>query len=142
MKKLLWSMLLAASVVASQAIDWTTDLNAARKTAQEQKKTVLVNFTGSDWCPWCIKLKKEIFDQSEFKDYAKDKLILVEIDFPRKKEQSDELKKTNRKLAEQYKIEGYPTVVVLNSEGKELGKLGYETGGPKAFLKSLEKLGK
>ena len=78
----------------------------------------------------------------EFKDFADKNLVLVEVDFPRKKEQSAEQKKANRALQEKYGIEGYPTIVVLNGDGKKVGKLGYMKGGPKAFIAELEKLKK
>lgn len=101
-----------------------------------------MDFTGSDWCGWCIKLKKEVFDTKEFKEYADKNLVLVEIDFPRKKAQSEELKKANRALQAKYKIEGYPTIIVLNAEGKQVDELGYMRGGPKPFIEKLEKLKK
>lgn len=131
---------LALSVQAGKL--WETDLSAALKTAKTEKKLVLVDFTGSDWCPWCIKLRKEVFDQSEFISYVKTNYVLVEIDFPRKKEQPIEVQKANQALANKYKIEGYPTVVVLDDEGKELKRLGYEPGGPKPFIEKLSAIKK
>src|SRR5262249_3241150 len=103
-------------------------------------KLILIDFTGSDWCPWCIKLKKEVFSQSEFVEYAEKNLVPVEVDFPRKKQLPAELKKANQALQQKYQIQGYPTVVVLDGSGKKLGELGYQPGGPKAFIAELEKL--
>jgi protein disulfide-isomerase len=144
MKSFVALAFLIASLTAISAapLTWSVDLSASLTKAKETKKLVLANFTGSDWCPWCIRLKKEVFDQKEFADYANKNLLLVEIDFPRKKPQTEELKKTNKRLSEQYAIEGYPTVVVLDSAGKELGKLGYVDSGPKGFIAELEKLRK
>jgi thioredoxin-related protein len=131
---------LALSVQAEKL--WETDLSTALKTAKTEKKLVLVDFTGSDWCPWCIKLHKEVFDKAEFTTYAKTNFVLVEIDFPRTKAQPAEEKKANQALANKYKIEGYPTVVILDDEGKELKRLGYQPGGPKPFIEKLSAIKK
>ena len=118
---------------------WITDLPAAQKKAKEEKKLVLMDFTGSDWCGWCIKLNKEVFDTKEFEDYAKDNLVLVEVDFPNKKKQTAELKKANAALKDKYGANGFPTIVVLNSEGKQVWKQpGYMPGGAKAWIAKLE----
>lgn len=143
MKKLLSLLALATLVVSAHAEKlWETDLSAALKTAKTEKKLVLVDFTGSDWCPWCIKLHKEVFEKTDFTDYAKKNLVLVEIDFPRRTEQSIEVKKANQALANKYNIEGYPTVLVLDGEGKEVKRLGYQAGGPKPFIEELSKIKK
>ncbi len=143
LKKLLSLFVLTTLALSVQAGKlWETDLSAALKTAKTEKKLVLVDFTGSDWCPWCIKLRKEVFDQSEFISYVKTNYVLVEIDFPRKKEQPIEVQKANQALANKYKIEGYPTVVVLDDEGKELKRLGYQPGGPKPFIEKLSAIKK
>jgi len=112
---------------------WTTDLKAAMAESKESGKPILMNFTGSDWCGWCIKLHKEVFDKKEFKTWAKKNVVLMTIDFPRSKSQSDELKKQNRALAEQYGIRGFPTILFVNAEGKKLGESGYLAGGPKKW---------
>ena len=142
MKTFLLSLLLAGAGLTVKAADptWQTDLSKAQEQARKEHKTVLANFTGSDWCPWCIKLKNEVFAQPDFATYAAKNLVLVEIDFPRRKAQSAELKATNQALQKKYKIQGFPTVVVFNSQGKRLGDLGYTEGGPKAFLAKLNKL--
>ena len=99
-----------------------------------------MDFTGSDWCSWCIKFKKEVLDTAEFQDYAAKNVVLVELDYPSKKVQSAELKKANAALKDQYNIHGYPTLVVLDKDGKEIGRqVGYSKGGPKAFIARLEK---
>jgi thioredoxin-related protein len=145
MKKLATLFLIcsaAVSAVAGEKLDWMTDLPKAQAQAKADNKLVVMDFTGTDWCPWCIKLNKEVFSTPEFSEFAAKNLVLVEVDFPRHKQQSSELKKANQRLQEKYKIEGYPTVVVLDSAGKKVGELGYEEGGPKPFIEKLAKLKK
>src|SRR5205823_6632614 len=116
-----------------------TDVPKAVEKAKAEKKLVMLDFTGSDWCGWCIKLHKEVFSKPEFAEYAKKSLVLVEVDFPRTKKQTAELKKANEHLMEKYKVEGFPTIIVLNGEGKKVGETGYVEGGPKAWLAEFEK---
>jgi thioredoxin-related protein len=143
MKKALLALALGFVVATASAGEgWTTDAVTAQAKAKAEKKLVLLDFTGSDWCGWCIKLNKEIFSTPEFIQYAKDNLVLVEVDFPRKKQLSSEQKKANNALGEKYGIKGYPTIIVLDGEGKKVGKLGYMKDGPKAFIAALEKLKK
>ena len=119
---------------------WKTDFKAAFVEAREEGKNVLVDFTGSDWCGWCIKLDKEVFSKDAFKKYAEDKLVLVEIDFPRKKQQSKELVEQNKKLADKYGIRGFPTILIFSPEEELLGKTGYKAGGPEAYIKHIEEI--
>jgi protein disulfide-isomerase len=131
---------LALLRVNAAASEWLTDLPKAQAKAKEEKKLVMLDFTGSDWCGWCIKLHNEVFSKPEFAEYAKKNLVLVEVDFPRKKQLSAAQKRANDALQTKYKIEGYPTIIVLNGEGKQVGQLGYMPGGPKAFIAELEKV--
>lgn len=132
--------------VASQLFaaegQWLTDLPKAQEKAKAEKKMVLVDFTGSDWCPPCKALHKNIFSSQEFLQYAKDNLVLVEIDFPNRKPQSPELKKANRELAKKYDVKSYPTVIVFDSDGKELKKESgyYPDWTPKDYVGKLKKL--
>ena len=144
MRKIAFALLASCALLQAGAEDlqWLTDLPKAQAKAKEEKKLVLMDFTGSDWCPWCVKLSKEVFSQPEFADYAKKNLVLVEVDFPRKKQQAEELKKANQALEEKYNIKSFPTIVVLDSEGKKVGELEYQPGGPKPFIAELEKLKK
>ena len=145
MKKMTIGLLLcwlALQGMAAENTEWLTDLPKAQAKAKAENKLVLMDFTGSDWCVWCKKLNAEIFSKPEFAEYAAKNLVLVELDFPNAKPQSAELKKANAALAAKYKIEGYPTVIVLNGEGKKVGELGYMEGGPKAFIAELQKLKK
>src|SRR5439155_1188246 len=130
---------LALMQVGAEELNWLTDLPKAQAQAKKENKLVMLDFTGSDWCGWCIKLNKEVFSKSEFADYAKKNLVLVEVDFPHGKKQTEEQKKANQKLFEKYKIEGYPTIIVLNGEGTQVGELGYMSN-PTPFIEELDKL--
>jgi thioredoxin-related protein len=135
---------LAFAVIGSAGAEttWETNLKKAQDQAKTGHKFLLVDFTGSDWCGWCKRLNAEVFSQPQFKEYAAKNLVLLEIDFPRRKTQTMELKKQNEELAGQYQIMGFPTIIVLNSDGKKIGELGYTPGGPGAFIAELEKLRK
>ena len=123
--------------------EWLTDFNKAKEKAKAEKKMVLMDFTGSDWCPPCKALHKNVLSSAEFVEYAKKNLILVEVDFPTAKKQTAELKKANSELAKKFGIDGYPTIVVLDSNGKELSKnSGYGGEKPKEFIAKIEALKK
>jgi thioredoxin-related protein len=141
MIKALHALILTAAVCMAQAGDgWLTDLEAAKKQAAQEKKAVLIDFTGSDWCPPCKKLKADVFDKEEFKKFAADNLVLVEVDFPRSKPQSPELKKANAALQKSYKIEAYPTIVILDPSGKKLQEFqGYGGEDVKAYIAKIQK---
>ena len=145
MKTFLIAMLAATicwQVNAAEAA-WLTDLPKAQAQAKAENKIVLIDFTGSDWCGWCIKFRKEVLDSAEFQAYAAKNVVLVELDFPSKKAQSDDLKKANNALKAKYDIHGFPSLVVLDKGGKEIGRqVGYSEGGPKAFIAKLEKFKK
>jgi thioredoxin-related protein len=119
---------------------WETDFELAKQRAKDEKKDILVDFTGTDWCSWCIKLKKEVFDQPAFQEYAKKNLIMVELDFPRKKVLDEKLKKQNAELAEKYEVQGYPTILLLNSKGREVARTGYQEGGPEKYIDHVKEL--
>jgi protein disulfide-isomerase len=132
--------LCAPSVFAKPG--WLTDYKQAQEEAKANKKLVLVDFTGSDWCGWCIKLDREVFSKPEFQEYAKKNLVLLEVDFPRTKQLTPAERSQNQELAQRYNVAGFPTIVVLDGEGKQVGELGYTPGGPSAFIKMLESLPK
>ncbi len=129
-----------AGIVASKAAEaWKTDYSAALAQAAKENKMVLLDFTGSDWCGWCIKLQKDTFSKPEFKKFAEKGLVLVELDFPREKAQSAELKKQNEELAEKFGVQGFPTLVLLDPQGQEAARqVGYLPGGPGAFIQWVE----
>ncbi len=121
-------------------LKWEHNLEKAMDVAKKSGKPIFVDFTGSDWCGWCIKLDKEVFKKSEFIEYAAHNLVLVEIDFPRKTKQAPELKEYNEKLMKKYAVRGFPTILLLNAEGKEIGKTGYVEGGPSNYVKHLKEI--
>ena len=117
----------------------STALAGALSRAQSENKLVLLDFPGSDWCPWCIKFAHDILSTDQFASYANAKLVLLKVDFLRHAPQSDDLKRANAALAKQFGVHGYPTYVLLNTDGKELGRqAGYLKGGPNAFIAKLE----
>ena len=148
MKKFPQTILVALSVLlfgaagASAKEGWLTDYKKAQEEAKASNKLLLIDFTGSDWCGWCIRLDREVFSKPEFREYATKNFILLEADFPRRKELSAEVKAQNLELAQRYRIEGFPTIVVLDGTGKKVGELGYTPGGPAAFIAQLDKIPK
>jgi thioredoxin-related protein len=120
---------------------WTTDYAAAKKDAAENKKDLLIDFTGSDWCGWCIKLNEEVFQHDPFKTGVKDDFVLVELDFPRdKSKQSDEVKAQNEELNKKYAVQGFPTILLADAEGRPYAKTGYQAGGPEKYVAHLDEL--
>lgn len=119
---------------------WGTSYEQGQQEAKAGNKLVLLDFTGSDWCGWCIMLDREVFSQPQFKEYASKNLVLVEVDFPKRKRVSTETREQNERLLMRYQVQGFPTIIVLNSEGKMVAELGYMQGGPDAFIAVLEKL--
>lgn len=119
---------------------WTTDADAAKAKAKKTGKRVLMLFTGSDWCPWCKLLDREILTSEAFLDYADKNLVLLLLDFPQAKAQDDKVKAQNDQLAKDYGVKGFPTVVVLRADGTKAGETGYNKAGPAAFIGELEKL--
>ncbi len=140
MKKLTLALLACGALVQAGAaeVHWTTDYPKALATAKTEQKMVLLNFTGSDWCPFCIRFDHEVLSTETFAKYAQANLVPVVIDFPHTLTQSAALKKANDQLQAQYKVQGYPTYVLLNCDGKEVWRQeGYAGGGPTAFIARL-----
>lgn len=127
---------LTASAFATTPEGWTTDLTKALEQAKAENKSVLVEFTGSDWCPPCMAMRKNVFSKKEFVDAASKKFVLVEVDFPKG---DPAVKAKNEPLAEKYKIEGFPTVLLLTPAGKEFSRF-YASEYPKTedFIKHLD----
>jgi thioredoxin-related protein len=120
--------LAATSAIAADG-EWPSDYSKALETARSQNKRVLLDFTGSDWCGPCIELRKRVFSRPDFRAYAEKNLVLVEVDYPQRKQQSPELKQQNEKLSRQYGIDqkGFPTVVLLDPDGKVVREFtGYD----------------
>ena len=132
-----------ASAEPASESSWGTDLPAALNRARSENRMVLLDFTGSDWCGWCIKFDQDVLSMDKFAGYAKSKLVLVRLDFSRHKEQDAALKQANEQLSKRFGVDGYPTFVLLNSAGKELGRqVGYLEGGPDAFIAELDGFGR
>ncbi|HVU26595.1 MAG TPA: thioredoxin family protein [Verrucomicrobiae bacterium] len=141
MKKILLTLLACGALLKASAVElnWLTDVPKAQAQAKTENKLVLLDFTGSDWCGWCIKLDNDTFSKPEFADYAKKNLVLVQLDYPNKKPQSDELKKANATLQKKYNIEGFPTLIALKADGTVVWQqVGYLPGGPTALIAKLE----
>lgn len=120
---------------------WTPDFDAARKQAADAKKDLLLDFTGSDWCGWCIRLDDEVFKHDAFKKAVADQFVLVEIDFPQdEKKIDDKTREQNEKLQARYGVEGYPTIVLADADGRPYAFTGYREGGPEAYVKHLGEL--
>jgi len=123
------------------AADWSSDYAAARKQAAGEKKDLLIDFTGSDWCAWCIKLKQEVFEHPTFEAGAKDRYVFVELDYPKDKARlSEAVLKQNEALLEKYPIKGYPSILLCDASGKPFALTAYQPGGPEAYLKHLAEL--
>ena len=121
-------------------LPWATDLPKALEQAKAEHKIVLLDFTGSDWCVWCMKFDNDVLSQPEFARYAKTNLVMVMLDFPNAIKQSEALKKSNQELQAKFKVDGFPTYVALNPDGKEIGRqVGYLSGGPQAFIAEFKK---
>lgn len=141
MKKSLWMLgLLLSGALASFAGLWTEDFDEALTEAKASGKYMLVDFSGSDWCGWCKKLDKEVFSQKAFKDYAKQNLVCVLVDFPRKTPQSNKQKKANQALMEKYSVQGFPSVLLLGPQGNVVAATGYQPGGADEYVKHLQGL--
>ena len=126
---------------AGQASELSRDttLSAALNQARSEHKMVLLDFTGSDWCGWCIKFDKDVLSTGKFAGYAKSKLVLVTLDFPRHIKQDAAVKQANQDIKKRFGVNGFPTFVLLNSAGRELGRqVGYLKGGPDAFIAELD----
>jgi len=132
------------TATAAPAAEWRqgaeeSTLTAALAQAKREHKTLMFFFTGSDWCSWCTKLHDEVFSQREFDTYARTNLVLVKIDFPKRSAQPDALKTANRAVANKMGVTGFPTLFFFNSDGKQIGRSGYQPGGAAAFIRTVNK---
>lgn len=143
MKKLVIISLLFVSAIAfgQEKAKWHIDFQKAAQLSLQTGKPIVANFTGSDWCGWCKKLKREVFDLPEFKNWADKNVILLELDYPRRVPQSEEIRKQNRELQQIFQVRGYPTIHVFNVkvvgeklEFVKLGQTGYVAGGPGPWI--------
>lgn len=121
MKRIFCLLLTLIAISSYSAPTWTTDYQSALSGANTDGKYVLLDFTGSDWCSWCIKLDKDVLTSSEFESFAKDNLNLVKVDFPRKALEADQASQ-NQQLKNRFGIQGFPTLILINKFGKEIGR--------------------
>jgi thiol-disulfide isomerase/thioredoxin len=138
MKKLILTLLFLATITAHAEVTWLTDLDAAKAQGVKENKPVLVDFTGSDWCPPCKTLHKIVFESAEFAAAAS-QYVLVELDFPNKKPQTPELKAKNREWQKKYGISSFPTVLLIDAKsGEVFGKTaGFGGQTAKEYLEKL-----
>lgn len=123
MKNFFLMPIVAALVTSACAAEWGADYEAALARAKAEGKAVLVNFTGSDWCGYCIRLKSEVLDDPQFADWAEKHFVLLEVDVPNNTQIDAKLLAKNKELCAKYAVEGFPTVLVLDSSGRALGGL-------------------
>jgi thioredoxin-related protein len=126
---------------------WQTNIEEAYKISKKTGKPVMADFTGSDWCGWCHRLSKEVFNTPEFKVWSDKNVVLLELDFPKTKVQSAELKNQNNSLMQFFQVQGFPTIHLFNlnrnNETKKfdidpIGGTGYMAGGPVVFTNALD----
>lgn len=143
MKTIVFASLVAALTLATAHAapppGWTEDYAKAVEKAKAEKKNILLDFTGSDWCGYCMALDKEVFSMPKFKSWARDNVVLVKVDFPKTLKQTEKIKAQNADLKSKYPFGGYPTVVIVDTDGKEIArKVGYTPrSGPVAYLEAL-----
>jgi protein disulfide-isomerase len=137
--------LAGAFVTQAQELKWYTDVREAITVSNKENKPMLMFFTGSDWCGWCIRLQNEVLKTPEFTKWASQNVILVELDYPRRTAQTAEIKNQNNELQQAFGIQGFPTIYFTNAESKDgkvnfkgLGQTGYVAGGPSAWLAVAE----
>jgi protein disulfide-isomerase len=137
----LWVAAVVFTVAPTFAADvFDTDFAAAKEKAKASNRYMLLDFSGSDWCGWCIKLDEEVFSRRAFKSYARDNLVCVLLDFPRRKKLSKSLTEQNKNLSSEYGVRGFPTVLVLSPAGEIVARTGYKKGGASDYVKHLETL--
>ncbi len=135
------ALAMTASFATAAGDEWMTDFEAAKKKAAAENKDLLVDFTGSDWCGWCIKLVDEVFNHDSFKKGVADKFVLVELDFPKDKSNiSEATQKQNAELQSKYGVQGFPTILLLDAKGRPFARTGYQAGGPEKYLTHLDEL--
>ncbi|MCP4710984.1 MAG: thioredoxin fold domain-containing protein [Planctomycetes bacterium] len=134
-------LLLSCGSLWADEIEWIEDFDQAKKLAAEQGKDLLVDFTGSDWCGWCIRLDKEVFSHDVFKEKAPEKFVLVKLDYPRdKSKMTEDIIKQNEVLAKEYPFPGYPTIYLMDPQGRPYAQTGYQEGGPEKYIEDLDRL--
>lgn len=134
--------LFTAHATRAAEAEWLTNFEDAKKVAALEKKDLLIDFTGSDWCGWCKRLDAEVFSKDAFVEGAPKDFVLVELDFPQQKEQTPAIKAQNAELQAKYGIRGFPTIVLTDAEGRPYAQTGYQQGGEEKYLEHLAELKK
>ncbi|CAM3593713.1 thioredoxin fold domain-containing protein [Flavobacterium gelidilacus] len=151
MKKILFILFVTLSSILVQAQEdliWHTDMAKASELSMKEKKPLMLFFTGSDWCGWCIRLQNEVFKKDEFTKWAKENVILVELDYPRRTPQDQSIKQQNQQMQQIFQVRGYPTIWLVNPEKTDdgkvnlsaLGSTGYVAGGPEKWLEGANSI--
>jgi len=150
MRKIFITLLVALATFTTKAqegLTWYDNINKAIEISKEEQKPLMLFFTGSDWCGWCHRLQGEVFNTPEFISWAKEKVVLVELDFPRRKQLDPEIQKQNMELQQLFQVRGYPTVWIVKpgeKDGKpnfeQLGSTGYVAGGPSKWLEGANQM--
>lgn len=122
---------------AVSEINWMTDYNAAKALANKESKPMFLFFTGSDWCPWCMKMDQQILSTPEFQQALSQKVIFVKVDFPRQTKLDKATKEQNDKLSKTFGIQGFPTVILLDSNGQRIDKIGFQSGGGAKYAQKV-----
>ena len=126
--------------VKVESLTWLTDFEKANAESQKTGKPIFAFFTGSDWCGWCKRLQAVVFSKPEFVTWANKNVILLELDFPRRKKLPAKLQQQNRQFQQLFKVRGYPTIHIFNAKKDaktnkmnvmQLGNLGYPQGAVK-----------
>ena len=147
MKKIILTLLFISSfTLTAQELKWETDINVASRLAIKQKKVIMMFFTGSDWCGWCTRLQKEVFYTDDFKKWANNNVVLLELDYPRNKVMDEKIKNQNNHLQRIFAVQGYPSVHFVKPiiagdklDLQKLGDTGYIAGGPSIWLTEANK---
>jgi protein disulfide-isomerase len=138
-----WLVILAAAAISAGAAateGWETDFEKAKAKAKAEGKHLLIDFSGSDWCSWCVKLDKEVFSKPEFKTYADENLILLLVDWPQRAPNSKEVQAVSKPIMDTFGVKSFPTVIILDPDGKAVAKTGYKDGGPEVYVAHIKKL--
>jgi len=118
---------------------WTNNYEDALNRANSEGKQVLAFFTGSDFCQPCMQLNQEVLESAEFQNWARDRFVLLELDYPKRTQLSPELESQNRELLMRYGVRSFPTVLALSPQGEVLGKsAGYRGNGPAAWTSAID----
>ena len=116
---------------------WLTDINQAIEQSKVSGKPIFAFFTGKEWCSWCKKLERQVLSKEGFINYAKENLVLLELDFPRGRRN---LPQKQIELARKFNIKGYPTVILMDSSTNKIAKTGYEAMSPEQYVDHVKVL--